>query len=73
LETIIEYVIAKIERLSQNENTRCHLFADPFGLLDLGKTNVFWTFTSYDGYNGKEHYFRWNGGKVDEHNIKQEY
>jgi hypothetical protein len=69
----LEYAIAKIEPLSPNSKSRCHLHADAYGLLDLGKTDAYWTFMSYDGFTGKRRLLRWNGKEIDEHNIKQGY
>lgn len=69
----LQISIAKTGPLPPNDMTRYVLSANPWGIVDLGKTDVFWNVSLTDNFSGKEHVFRWNGQKIDAHNIKQDY
>ncbi len=69
----LQISIAKTGQLPPNDMTRYVLMAFPWGIEDLGKTDVFWSVSVVDNFSGNEHSLRWNGKTIAENNIKQDY
>ena len=71
--TFYKIAVAKAGPLSFGSRSSYHLMAFPYSPNDLGKTGVFWRFSSEDAFSGKEHVIRWNGKTLNEDAIKQDF